>query len=136
MSGPRPSEPQCHNCRRRRIRCDSTLPSCRKCTRKGLDCPGYGRHKPLVWLEGGGYQNQHLTEGNKPASQRKPRKSGRPRIVPATDDHQKETVGTLIRMTSPSGNGLRSSVLGVPSSLDIKYPLKVNNVVSSLRYCK
>ncbi|ETS83595.1 hypothetical protein PFICI_05471 [Pestalotiopsis fici W106-1] len=37
----------CATCLRRRIRCDQTLPSCRKCERKGLTCPGYERR--LRW---------------------------------------------------------------------------------------
>jgi hypothetical protein len=37
----------CSTCHRRRIRCDQTLPSCVKCQRKGLTCPGYERR--LRW---------------------------------------------------------------------------------------
>lgn len=33
---------RCHNCRRRRLRCDQTIPSCRKCTGLGHECLGYG----------------------------------------------------------------------------------------------
>lgn len=32
----------CHNCRRRRLRCDRSFPSCRKCAISGEDCLGYG----------------------------------------------------------------------------------------------
>ncbi|KAK4139884.1 fungal-specific transcription factor domain-containing protein [Dichotomopilus funicola] len=32
----------CHNCRRRRLRCDRSLPSCRKCSLAGKECLGYG----------------------------------------------------------------------------------------------
>jgi hypothetical protein len=35
---PRP----CHNCRRRRLRCDRSRPSCRKCWARGEECLGYG----------------------------------------------------------------------------------------------
>ena len=135
MSSSASSAPQCHNCRKRRIRCDSALPTCKKCARKGIDCPGYGKKKPLVWLEGGGYQNQHLTEGNKPSSERKPRKSGRPRIVVAKDDDQKMTIGTLIR-ANPTAHGLRPIIRGVPETLDVKYPMETKLVVGSLWYCK
>ncbi|AEO57224.1 hypothetical protein MYCTH_2062045 [Thermothelomyces thermophilus ATCC 42464] len=34
--------PACHNCRRRRLRCDRSLPSCRKCLGSGQKCLGYG----------------------------------------------------------------------------------------------
>jgi hypothetical protein len=32
----------CYNCMKRRIRCDLATPTCQKCTKKGLVCPGYG----------------------------------------------------------------------------------------------
>ncbi|WEW61603.1 hypothetical protein PRK78_007094 [Emydomyces testavorans] len=78
--------PQCRTCRKRRIRCDSAKPSCQKCTSRGLECLGYGSQKPLVWLQGGGSQNQYLGEQNMHPSERKKRKKGRPRLVPASDD--------------------------------------------------
>ncbi|KAH6839609.1 fungal-specific transcription factor domain-containing protein [Chaetomium sp. MPI-CAGE-AT-0009] len=31
----------CHNCRRRRLRCDRSFPSCRKCSISGENCLGY-----------------------------------------------------------------------------------------------
>lgn len=37
----RPSKP-CHNCRRKRLRCDRSLPGCHKCSSKGEECLGYG----------------------------------------------------------------------------------------------
>lgn len=36
-----PSKP-CHNCRRKRLRCDRSLPSCHKCSSRGEECLGYG----------------------------------------------------------------------------------------------
>lgn len=41
-----PSKP-CHNCRRKRLRCDRSIPDCQKCTSKGETCLGYG--KLLRW---------------------------------------------------------------------------------------
>ncbi|KAK4196412.1 fungal-specific transcription factor domain-containing protein [Triangularia verruculosa] len=32
----------CHNCRRRRLRCDRSVPSCHKCSLNGEECLGYG----------------------------------------------------------------------------------------------
>jgi hypothetical protein len=32
----------CHNCRRRRLRCDRSIPSCHKCSTSGEECLGYG----------------------------------------------------------------------------------------------
>ncbi|KAL8367129.1 hypothetical protein RB595_008889 [Gaeumannomyces hyphopodioides] len=40
----------CWTCRRRRLRCDSRLPTCAKCAKAGYRCLGYGPDKPLVWV--------------------------------------------------------------------------------------
>ncbi|KAM0275919.1 hypothetical protein ACHAQH_007261 [Verticillium albo-atrum] len=40
----------CHNCRRRRLRCDRSYPSCHKCTTAGQECLGYG--KLYKWADG------------------------------------------------------------------------------------
>lgn len=34
------SEP-CHNCRRKRLKCDRSIPQCFKCTKRGQECLGY-----------------------------------------------------------------------------------------------
>ncbi|WYZ41162.1 hypothetical protein EsH8_V_000057 [Colletotrichum jinshuiense] len=44
-----PTKP-CHNCRRRRLRCDRSYPHCHKCTTGGQECLGYG--KLFRWTEG------------------------------------------------------------------------------------
>ncbi|GKT52321.1 acriflavine sensitivity control protein acr-2 [Colletotrichum spaethianum] len=44
-----PTKP-CHNCRRRRLRCDRSYPHCHKCTAGGQECLGYG--KLFRWTEG------------------------------------------------------------------------------------
>ncbi|RWA03536.1 hypothetical protein EKO27_g11571 [Xylaria grammica] len=33
----------CHNCRKRRLRCDRSVPACYKCTKTGQTCLGYGK---------------------------------------------------------------------------------------------
>ncbi|KAG7405538.1 Beauvericin cluster-specific repressor BEA4 [Fusarium oxysporum f. sp. rapae] len=33
----------CHDCRRRRVKCDLTLPLCRRCIKPGIACRGYER---------------------------------------------------------------------------------------------
>lgn len=38
------SATDCKVCARRRIRCDRTRPSCLKCTKRNIECPGYGRN--------------------------------------------------------------------------------------------
>ncbi|KAH8666114.1 fungal-specific transcription factor domain-containing protein [Ilyonectria robusta] len=37
----------CATCKRRRVKCDEGEPSCRRCTKTGLECPGYSR--PVRW---------------------------------------------------------------------------------------
>lgn len=45
-----PADKACHNCRRRRLKCDRDVPACRKCALTGQECLGYG--KLFVWNEG------------------------------------------------------------------------------------
>jgi hypothetical protein len=40
----------CHNCRKKRWRCDRSLPSCQKCSLSGTECLGYG--KLFKWNSG------------------------------------------------------------------------------------
>ncbi|PVI05383.1 hypothetical protein DM02DRAFT_516773 [Periconia macrospinosa] len=44
---------QCWECVKRRLVCDFTLPHCRKCTKNGKECPGYGEQKPVQWVQVG-----------------------------------------------------------------------------------
>ncbi|KAK0647190.1 fungal-specific transcription factor domain-containing protein [Cercophora newfieldiana] len=37
-----PTAKGCHNCRRRRLRCDRSVPTCLKCSANGDECLGYG----------------------------------------------------------------------------------------------
>ncbi|KAK1702419.1 uncharacterized protein BDZ83DRAFT_686667, partial [Colletotrichum acutatum] len=37
----------CVRCKRRRIKCDEAVPSCLRCVKSGVDCPGYA--KALKW---------------------------------------------------------------------------------------
>ncbi|RVX66687.1 hypothetical protein B0A52_09500 [Exophiala mesophila] len=49
-----PNEPRatkdCRICNRRRIKCDRSLPTCKKCDLKSLSCPGYGLR--IQWGQG------------------------------------------------------------------------------------
>ncbi|KAF2122672.1 fungal-specific transcription factor domain-containing protein [Lophiotrema nucula] len=44
-----PTKP-CHNCKKRRWKCDRSLPVCQKCIHAGSECLGYG--KLLIWNQG------------------------------------------------------------------------------------
>ena len=41
MDPPQIGTQPCHNCRRRRLRCDRSLPKCLKCIKRGQECLGY-----------------------------------------------------------------------------------------------
>ncbi|KAH0430637.1 hypothetical protein CcaCcLH18_07672 [Colletotrichum camelliae] len=41
--------PQCWRCRKRRLRCDSSLPACHKCALAHIACPGYAPTRPIAW---------------------------------------------------------------------------------------
>lgn len=45
-----PAKKGCSTCTKRRIRCDLAQPTCKKCAKKGLACPGYGPR--LRWAGG------------------------------------------------------------------------------------
>ncbi|KAM3418679.1 hypothetical protein BST61_g4656 [Cercospora zeina] len=49
-----PNEPRaakdCRNCNRRRIKCDRSIPACKKCGLRSLECPGYGLR--IRWDQG------------------------------------------------------------------------------------
>lgn len=51
----------CHNCRRRRWRCDRSLPSCQKCLSAGTECLGYG--KLFVWNRGVASRGKMMGKG-------------------------------------------------------------------------
>ncbi|KAK4640013.1 hypothetical protein QC761_611340 [Podospora bellae-mahoneyi] len=42
LTGAAAPQKACHNCRRRRLRCDKSVPSCHKCSINGEECLGYG----------------------------------------------------------------------------------------------
>ncbi|PGH30465.1 hypothetical protein GX50_06756 [[Emmonsia] crescens] len=137
--------PQCHTCRKRRVRCDSSRPACNKCIAKGVECLGYGKQKPLIWLQGGGNQNQYLVEGNNPEPPK--RKKGRPKIVIAKEDVKEPTkspeletdnrsgVLELVETASDISNSLNKfDHQRVPETWDFKYPLDIKVVVSTIWY--
>ncbi|KAF1941778.1 hypothetical protein EJ02DRAFT_192097 [Clathrospora elynae] len=51
----------CHNCRKRRWRCDRSLPSCQKCSSAGTECLGYG--KLFVWNRGVASRGKMMGKG-------------------------------------------------------------------------
>ncbi|OHX00372.1 C6 zinc finger domain-containing protein [Colletotrichum incanum] len=57
---PKPKR-HCWECRRRCLVCDFTSPACRRCLLSGVECPGYGKVKPirLKWLTPGRVLSQN-----------------------------------------------------------------------------
>jgi len=51
----------CHNCRKKRWRCDRSLPSCQKCLGAGTECLGYG--KLYVWNRGVASRGKMMGKG-------------------------------------------------------------------------
>lgn len=49
-NGPKISSTPCYTCRRRRVLCDKSLPTCQKCHTAQKTCLGY--KKPLTWVQG------------------------------------------------------------------------------------
>lgn len=79
----------CHNCRRRRLRCDRSWPTCHKCVVSGQECLGYG--KVFVWAQPGDGQTKvrHPTASN----------SGRAKSSLLDDEH---IAAKLLRQSNPS----------------------------------
>ncbi|KAL3477289.1 fungal-specific transcription factor domain-containing protein [Aspergillus californicus] len=79
------AEKACHNCRRRRLRCDRGVPACQKCSRTGQECLGYG--KLFLW-------NQGVASRGKMMGQSYP--------VPYTRESKSSTAGLpLVSMQAP-----------------------------------
>ena len=56
---------QCWECLRRRLVCDHTIPHCKKCIKRGRECPGYDAQKPLQWVEPGKITSRKRTKPSK-----------------------------------------------------------------------
>lgn len=123
---------QCHTCRKRRVRCDGALPACQKCRDRELDCLGYGKQKPLVWLAGGGHQNAFLDD------RQKARKKGRPRLV--VDSPSSRDVKAKDKDKDAKDKDASTAVVvaprAVPESMMFSYPAEIQKVVRTIWYCK
>jgi hypothetical protein len=58
----------CWECRRRCLVCDSTEPTCNRCSIAGISCPGYGNVKPtrLRWLTPGKVRSRKRRSSERP----------------------------------------------------------------------
>lgn len=108
---------RCWECVRRRLVCDLKRPSCAKCSRSGVICPGYGENKPLTWLTPGKVRSKV------PVRKRK--------VSPLSRD------GTQLA-NQHTGNSTSDSVseLGVSLPQHFKVQDLITDVVQAARYCK
>lgn len=92
----------CHNCRRRRLRCDRSWPTCHKCAVSGQECLGYG--KVFVWTQAIDAQ------GNlKPSPARRTPLGGPPGAGAAADSGGVDTAASASASASGSGSGSAST---------------------------
>ncbi|KAK2831897.1 hypothetical protein FQN49_007058 [Arthroderma sp. PD_2] len=140
---PQPNKLQCHTCRKRRVRCDSGQPSCQKCMARGIECLGYGKQKPLVWLEGGGNQNQYLKESCLPARERRSRKKGRPKLrvaskedkdTSASPSHLPDTDSVEEAEVEIEESALVRVKEAIPETMMFSYPSEIQQVVRAMWY--
>lgn len=68
-----PSKP-CHNCRRRRLKCDRSTPTCQKCAKTGQECLGYG--KLFLWNQGVASRGKMMGKSFPTPAPPVPRRSG------------------------------------------------------------
>lgn len=129
---------QCHTCRKRRVYCDATFPECTKCVSKGLQCAGYSKNKPLVWLDGGGSQNAYLENSRPPPAESTKRKRGRPKLVVASDQEHVVDKGMKADIgKNESGNDVIEFSLGNMSvHMGAVYDSKMKQVAQALHYCE
>jgi len=116
----------CHHCRRRRLRCDASVPFCMKCTTAGIQCPGYGQL--LRWSHDITHRNNRKqgqsTRGSK-ATAENPHKHTN--VIDSESSHPQiaESEGkALLLNASPSSSktGLRPSLPLLDSSIkDFSY---------------
>lgn len=93
----------CHNCRRRRWKCDRSLPVCQKCLSSGSDCLGYG--KLFVWNHGVASRGKMM--GKSYEERLSTKKEGQEQVLPLhpkalLPEQQEGFGGYFAESTSPS----------------------------------
>lgn len=84
---------QCWECHKRRLVCDYTMPHCKKCLKKGRECPGYDAQKPLQWVETGKITSRKRTKPSKRAELVVPVFESKSSL---SDESHSDTSGSLI----------------------------------------
>ncbi|PNY23874.1 Uncharacterized protein TCAP_06179 [Tolypocladium capitatum] len=99
----------CSTCTKRRIRCDLAQPTCKKCAKKGLACPGYG---PRLRWAGGVAVRGRLKGQNVPL----PDGAGRP-DRPGQDSALADAADAGPRRGPPAQDGVVVSPAGLDQTL-------------------
>src|SRR5690242_4315446 len=71
----------CHNCRRRRWKCDRSSPVCHKCLSSGTECLGYG--KLFVWNRGVASRGKMMGKSYEERAQQSLKEEAKPHDAPA-----------------------------------------------------
>jgi len=106
----------CHNCRKRRLRCDRSRPTCFKCTHAGKECLGYDRL--FIWTDGGAAQTGGGRVGSVNSSGLHSRRgSDDSSGGPGGDDSSPNTRGVRIKTEpfSPSSSDMLSPLAILPN---------------------
>ncbi|EXJ63875.1 hypothetical protein A1O7_00210 [Cladophialophora yegresii CBS 114405] len=111
-SSPPATGPQdCPTCVRRRIRCDRSLPTCIKCAKKSLVCPGYGPR--LRWANGIAVRG-HLKGRTTPHIEKPPKVSKAPSKLSTSPKSVKSSGTDDTPRTGPGIDPLEELFPGFP----------------------
>ncbi|KAF2182101.1 hypothetical protein K469DRAFT_587513 [Zopfia rhizophila CBS 207.26] len=91
----------CHNCRRRRWKCDRSLPVCQKCLHSGADCLGYG--KLFVWNQGVASRGKMMGKSFEEMASMK--KEGQEHCPSSKEREQSQRPGFSLTLVSNPGSG-------------------------------
>ncbi|PLB44098.1 hypothetical protein P170DRAFT_392122 [Aspergillus steynii IBT 23096] len=99
----------CHNCRRRRLKCDYSYPSCHKCSTRGQGCLGYG--KLFLWNQGVASRGKMKGKSYAgPVNTQKSLSSGVGAVIPCSSREYATFLGTFrMSLTDPFFQDMDSS---------------------------
>ena len=131
---------QCWECLKRRLVCDYTQPSCKKCTNAGRECPGYDEKKPLKWLDPGKVTSKSKNKSRQRKQHPPPEDRSSAGATPAS-----RTRGASSLITKYSGSSSAHSEVvarsdDVEELVDQIYALDwrddTSDIVQAVYYCK
>lgn len=132
MAASQPSpKRQCWECLRRRLVCDFTQPSCKKCIRAGVECPGYDEKKPLKWLEPGKVASKRRSPKN---SQKGKNRASKEPI--SSGKTKSSTPGTTLVIRDNRGSSSSEDTDGVEEIPRFDLKDETHDVVQAIHYCK